>query len=351
MSDAVLTVDIGATNLRVSGCIYQVGSQSIEVLWTETEATGTEIQLRSLLLQCREKLLAIEGVNRIIIAAIGCPGKVSRDRRSASFTALNPSDYLPIADWLETAGVQRVLLFNDLECGCYGVSVTPLSQLYFLTGSLPGGIPNTFMVGMPGTGLGVGFWMDGKPHPSEGGHGLFSVSPNDPVECRVWEGLLQKDPNTLPVYDDLACGKGLAFLAKCLNTPVDQGGKQMISELSSIPGPDLPGTISRWAKDSSTPSEQREFALQVFSCFGKFLGRALQAPVLTALPQALFLAGTIAMVNLPFFQDEFLTAFHSHRYHSDWLKSLPIALVKDPELNLLGAIEAARHNIIRWKTL
>ena len=293
--------------------------------------------------------MSTEGTKHIVLAAIGCPGIVSDDRRSAAITYLNPSKYLNIAEWLESAGVQRVVLFNDLELGCYGVTVTPPEQLHFLSGDLLGGTPDTFMVGMPGTGLGVGFWMNGTPHPSEGGHGLLAISPHDDVESRIWNGLRKKDPSTWPVYDDVACGKGLVSLARILASTRSNSGLNNAppADLNSIPDRDLPGRLSTWAENPATPKQLHKFAKDVFALFGTFLGRALQIPVLTIMPQALFLAGNITIANLPHFQEQFLTAFQNHRYHSKWLKSLPIALVNNLDLNIQGAVEAAKQNIIR----
>ena len=197
-SDAALAVDIGATNLRICGCGIDYSHNTLKVLWTGTDPTGTEHHLRDVLLQAITKLQSTEGTKNIVLAAIGCPGIVSDDRRSAAITYLNPSKYLNIAEWLESAGVQRVVLFNDLELGCYGVTVTPPEQLHFLSGDLLGGTPDTFMVGMPGTGLGVGFWMNGTPHSSEGGHGLLAISPHDDVESRIFHGGLADGASSRP---------------------------------------------------------------------------------------------------------------------------------------------------------
>jgi len=347
-ADAVIAVDVGATNLRMCGCGFSRSSSGIEVLWTETHATGSESNLRHILVGGVERSLSTSRVRHVSLTTVGCPGIVTRDRQSAAITYLDPSRPLHIAKWLQDAGVKRVILYNDLECGCYGVTASPLERLKILQGNLLEGIPDTFMVGMPGTGLGVGYWIDDEPHPSEGGHGLIAISPGDPIETRIWDGINKQKAGSMPVYDDIACGKGLGPLAKILGgspelrVPV----AKMIPELFSIPDRELPGRLSEWANDESGSMTHREFARSVFRLFGTFLGRGLQLPVLTVMPKALFLAGTIAAANLPWFEAEFLRAFGTHRYHAAWLKGLPVVLVTDPDLNLNGAVEAARRAMI-----
>jgi glucokinase len=336
-----LAVDIGATNTRSSGCVFHRPTGTIQVLWTDKETTGSRDNLQRILIRSAKALQTTEGIAQVWLAAIGCPGVVSEDGRQAAITYLGPSSYLDIASWLEGAGVQKVVLYNDLECGAYGVVATPISQMRMLSGHLGGGIPESFIVGMPGTGLGVGYWNNGRPFASEGGHGHIAISPRDPVEMHIWEGLLQKDDTALPVYDDVACGKGLGALARILNDLPEGGGLQ---DLESTPGDELPVILSQWAKGTA---QRADFARKVFSYFGTFLGRGLQLPVLTTMPGALFLAGTLAIENVSFFQEAFLRAFQSHRYHAGWLESLPVALVANRNVNLDGAIEAARRELIR----
>jgi len=344
--DAVLAVDVGATNLRMSGCLFDQSRGGMMVLWTETHTAGSEDNLRNFMAGGIERLLSTPGIQHVSLATAGIPGIVTPDRQTASITYLDPARPLPIARWLQEAGVERVILYNDVESGCCGIGVVAPDRFVTLQGDLSGGVPDTFMVGMPGTGLGVGYWMHGEPHPSEGGHGLIAVVPQDPIETLIWDGINRQKAGSMPVYDDIACGKGLGPLARILaGAPefrLSLGGP--MPELDSIPDKDLPGKLSEWANDES--ARHRDFARAVFRRFGTFLGRGLQLPVLTVMPRALFLAGTIAAANLPWFQDEFLRAFRTHRYHSAWLKALPIALATDPDLNLKGAIEAARRELI-----
>lgn len=340
-----LAVDFGGTNLRICGCRLETAQGEVHRLWAESDVSGDLPQLRNTLVQAVERLLVSEKVERITIAVIGVPGKVSKDRRSAALTYLDPSSFIDIGQWLEPVGAEQVLLLNDLECGVFGIQTTPLSQLSMLSGPQLAQIPDSFLLGMPGTGLGVGYWKQGAPQATEGGHGLVVCNPDDPVESHIWRELYRMNPSALPVYDDLACGPGLATLAKILSTrPVSTPYHK--PDLSSISDAELPEMLSQWAGEPENLSENSDFACVVFRYFGVFLGRALQLPLLTTLPEALFFAGPIVQANIPHFRDQFLQAIHAHRYHEKWLKSLPIAVVDHPELNLDGAVEAAKQVIL-----
>jgi glucokinase len=340
-STAVLAVDIGATNLRLCGCQYNITKKTIDVLWREEHISGSADFLHNTLIQAINKLQSTSNTDHVELATIGCPGIVSPDRRRTAITYLDPSQYINIADWLKVSGVKRTLLFNDVECGIFGIFATPFRQFHFLSGKLESGIPLSFMLAMPGTGLGISFWKAGTSWASEGGHGLIAISPHDSQEIQIWDGLHSVNPATFPVYDDVASGKGLAWLTRILS---DQT-KSVKSTIESLSNSELPEKLSAWAHGSEGNAKQKEFAQTIFRYFGIFLGRALQIPALTIMPEAMFLSGTIANANLSYFQKEFLTAFQSHRYHSKWLQSLPIALVKNLDLNMDGAIEAARRNL------
>jgi glucokinase len=190
----------------------------------------------------------------------------------------------------------------------------------------------------------VGYWTRGNPQATEGGHGVVFCDPDDPVESHIWRELYRLNPAALPVYDDVVCGPGLATLAKLLSNITTTTSYPKV-DLSAISDKELPELLSRWANDADFPPEKRDFARVVFRYFGTFLGRALQLPVLATLPDTLFLSGPIIQTNYPHFRGQFLQAITSHRYHEQWLKSLPIAVVNHPELNLDGAVEAAKRMI------
>ena len=339
-----LVVDIGRTNFRMRGCRLDKETGKVQQVTTDIGISGDLNQLRSTLIQGVSRLSDVVRIEEVTVAVIGVPGKVSEDRRSAALTYIDPSGYTDIADWLEYVGVQKVKLYNDLELGSLGIQATPLAQFSMLSGTKLTQIPDSYMVGMPGTGLGVGFCRHGIPQATEGGHGQVVYNPDDPVESHIWRELYRMDQSAFPVYDDLACGRGLATLARILSTPPDAVSYQKL-DVSSLSDAELPEKLSEWAAASQKHVSQHNFALEVFHHFGTFLGRALQLPVLTTLPQALFLAGPIISANLEHFQNQFLQAFHSHRHHGEWLNSLPIAVVKHPELNIDGAIEIAKREI------
>ena len=340
-----LAVDIGGTNLRICGCRFETAQKKVTRLWKESVSSGDLRYLRDTLVRAVDRLLESEQAESVAIATIGVPGKVSKDRRSAALTYLDPSDFIDIAQWLEPLGVEEVLLFNDLECGVYGIQTTPLSQFSTLSEPLLTQIPDSYLLGISGTGLGVGYWTRGTPLATEGGHGLVFCDPDDPVESQIWRELYRVNPSALPVYDDLTCGPGLATLARILST-VSINTPYPKPDLSSISDTELPEMLSQWANDPDNSSENSDFACAVFRYFGTFLGRALQLPLLTTLPEALFLSGPIIQANIPHFRDQFLRAIYSHRYHEKWLISLPIAVVDHPELSLDGAVEAAKQVIL-----
>lgn len=339
-----LAVDIGGTNLRICGCRYETAHKEVIRVWKETVPSGDLQYLRNTLIQAANRMLDTEQAQCVDVAIIGVPGKVSKDRRSAALTYLNPSEFVDIAAWLESVGVETTKLFNDLECGVYGIQTATLSQFSMLSEHQMAQVPDSYLLGVTGTGMGVGYWTKGTPQATEGGHGLVVCNPDNPVENLIWHELCQMNPVALPVYDDLVCGPGLAALANMLTNQTATSYPK--PDLSSISDTDLPEMLSRWANDPDIPSENRDLAQVVFHYFGTFLGRALQLPLLTTLPDALFLSGSIIQANIPHFREQFLRVITSHRYHEKWLKSLPIAVVNHSELNLNGAVEAAKQMIL-----
>ncbi len=350
----LLAGDVGKTNARFRISAVSQDKKLIPLLsGSGSSATRAEAFLPVMLDNIKALLAAAREAYRICEldrAVIGVPGKISKDRQSCTIFYLDAIIRLSLGSALRELGVRKLLLLNDLEGGTWGVKASNVRQFKRIGGSSPDGYlpPERFVLGMPGSGLGMGLSLDQDIIiPSEGGNILTMIDPRDKEERGIWEmfhsrftAVRDKREGYL-TYNDITCGPGILLAAQCLVEQPEYRGidRTIAGQISSATKYDGPVLISKLAYEGN------ELCKQVFKLFGRFLARVVQSICLVTLPEALVLGGRIVIENQELILPEFIRNLPRHIAHGEYLEKLPVYLIENKDLNLDGATYvAARIN-------
>jgi glucokinase len=230
--------------------------------------------------------------------------------------------------WLmETAALQtaftipRVALINDFYAVALGVPFLADADMITLNAGTPHATAPIAILGA-GTGLGEAmlFWTGTRWEviPSEGGHGDFG--PQDELQARLFLALHAKYGHVS--WERLASGMGLRNIYEFL------GG-----------GDATPGEISDRAHAGDALAEQ------AFRIFVDIYGAEAGNMALRILSRGgVYLAGGVAAKNVEHFTDgRFMTAFLRKGRFTDVMAAMPVRLITNERVGLLGAVEMARR--------
>ncbi|MBV9497721.1 MAG: glucokinase [Acidobacteria bacterium] len=221
-------------------------------------------------------------------------------------------------------GIGRVVLINDFYAVALGVPLLHDDDLLVLQkGKRVEGAPIAILGA--GTGLGeaaVMFTGDvWNVLPGEGGHGDFG--PNDREQAELLLHILERYGHVS--WERVLSGMGLVNIdnfVRGLDRPYDEH---------------LPGKIAELA-DGGDEQAQKTMAIFV-DCYGAEAGNM----ALRLLSRGgVFLAGGIAAKNIPRFTDgKFLEAFLRKGRFRSIMESIPVNLITNPKVGLIGAVEMA----------
>jgi glucokinase len=264
---------------------------------------------------------------RQFIAA--CPGPVS----SACFAVAGPViqrhaevtnlGWTIRADDLEKSfGIAHVELMNDFYGVALGVPLMGDDDLQCLH---QGARDRSAPLGILGAGTGLGeaiitfHGSEWSVVPSEGGHADFA--PQDEEQARLFLWLHERYGHVS--WERVISGMGLANIYEFVT------GRE-----------EDPATIAHLAGQGDSS------ALRTFHIFVDVYGAEAGNMALRVLARGgIFLAGGVAAKNVAFFTDgRFVEAFLRKGRFRDFLTSIPIYLITNQHVGLLGAVEAAQ----RW---
>jgi glucokinase len=236
------------------------------------------------------------------------------------------------AELKKKLNLKSVLLLNDLKAIAQGVPQLKPQELYALNKgvSIPGG---TMAVIAPGTGLGEAFltW-DGsryRAYASEGGHTDFA--PTNPLESDLLRYLQEKwghvsyericsgmgIPNIYAYFRDSGHTEEPAWLAEQLAAAEDQTAFIVNAALENK---------AKLCNDSLNlfcsvlGAEAGNLCLKVLATGGVYLGGGIPPRILPALKQGVF-----------------MQAFLSKGRLSDLLAKVPVHVILNPKIALIGA--------------
>lgn len=234
-----------------------------------------------------------------------------------------------------TIGVEEITIVNDFEAVGHGLQhLRSRDRSTIQRGRGSFGSPIA-LIGA-GTGLGEGFvtWESGKSrvHPSEGGHADFA--PRNEVEIELLRFLSARYGHVS--YERVLSGSGLASLL----TFVDQSGLAPLRRAAreEAAREDPAAVVTRHAILGDDPACVR--ALEIFvSIYGAETGNLALKVLATG---GVFIAGGIAARILPQLTDGgFLSAFLDKGRHASLLRRIPVRVVTNPKVGLLGAAAIA----------
>jgi len=191
-----------------------------------------------------------------------------------------------------------------------------------------------------GTGLGVGLLVEDHGRyiacPSEGGHTDWMGY--EPEHHELYEYIFQTE-KIRPEAEHLISGPGIARIFRYLSQQAQEKGQPVPSDLQGASNKDLPALIS-------ARREQDPICRETIDYFVRFYARFATNISLTFLPTGgLFLAGGIVGKNEAAFLKNynFSRTFLNHPRPSlrKLLESIPLYMIKDYSISLLGAANAA----------
>jgi glucokinase len=247
-------------------------------------------------------------------------------------------------DLSRAAGLRHVYLLNDLEAMAFAVPVLEPNELAVLQQGIAQSGGNAAVIAA-GTGLGEAMLhnIDGRfvPGASEGGHADWGARTLREIEMleimtrvygRVSVEHVISGPGLVNVYQFShdAFGTSTGFFAATARIP-----ERYCTGVGRVSDPaDLPRHITKSAMEGRC--EKCKDALDLFvAAYGAEAGNLALRTVATA---GVYIGGGIAPKILPVLQNGlFIDAFRAKEPLADFVATIPVAVILNPESGLLGA--------------
>jgi len=244
------------------------------------------------------------------------------------------------ADDLSTQfNIQIVILCNDFEAVGYGISCLDDKDIVTLQHGAPvDGAPRA-VIGA-GTGLGQAFLLpegDGwRVVATEGGHVDFA--PRDNIQILLLEHLIERFGHAS--YERIVSGVGLVTIYDFLRAYKQYDENPSLRHAMMIQDP--AAAISQFAIENSD-----SLAAEALKMFISIYGAQAGNLALLVLPRAgLYIAGGIAAKNLQQFKDgTFINAFNAKGKMSSLVEKIPVRLILQPKVGLMGAQYLAKNSL------
>ncbi len=253
--------------------------------------------------------------------------------------------------------ISHVALINDFVAVGYGVLGLSDSELYTLQSGSPDNNAPIAVIGA-GTGLGQGFVIPQansyRVFGTEGGHASFA--PQSSLEFELLQYLLEKYNINRVSVERVVSGMGIVAIYQFLRD------RKVYQE-----SPTLAETYKTWQREAETLGEasaspkvfkrigkenktvdlaaeisiaanQDILAQKTMELFVAAYGAEAGDLALKLLPYGgLYIAGGIAAKNLPLMQKGFLPAFLRKGRMNSLLEQIPVRVVLNPQVGLLGS--------------
>jgi len=296
---------------------------------------------------------------------LSCAGKVLREERfdSAAFAGLVPmvagflGDVMPESACFGVAGpvrdnsaqitnlpwrieadeiaarfaIPRVSLINDFQAVAYGIeALAPGDLLTLQAGQVQEQGPRA-VIGA-GTGLGEGYlvWQEGayRALPSEGSHADFA--PSDELQVDLWRWLKKRYGHVS--WERVVSGPGLEAIYRFLHERGEMEESSLLAE-TMVAG-DPSAAISEFALVHRDPLASAALDLFV-AAYGAEAGN-LALKILAS--GGVYIAGGIAPKIIERLEEGgFMRAFLNKGRFAGLLATIPVQVVTNPQVGLLGA--------------
>ena len=265
---------------------------------------------------------------------------------------IDRSSYLPNLDWHISADelqrelkIPQVELINDFAAVGYGIALLPPQDLHTLQIGQPQLNAPKAVIGA-GTGLGEGLLIhngtDYQVIPTEGGHTDFAA--RSIQEFEFVQYLCRQQQVSRISNDRVISGRGIVAIYQYLRDSSHLPEHPEIASLVKLweaqtdQLADPAALISAMAISKTDPLAQA--TMQIFiTAYGAEAGNL----ALKILPYGgLYIAGGIAAKNLPLLTDgTFTAAFNDKGRVSDLMGNIPIYVILNPQVGLIGAAAQA----------
>jgi glucokinase len=324
----VLAADIGGTSTRL--CIAECTDGACRRLHTQWFSSSAYAGLADILhefLQA-DAAMMLDGV----CLAIAGPVRATSTGQSAKVTNLPweiESDALA-----QIFGFPRVRLINDFEAIGYGLPLLGASDVVVLQKGDPAPYGPRALIGA-GTGLGQAIlvWQGDRYAviPTEGGHADFG--PADELQLELSRYLLRQHGHAS--YELILSGPGLVRLYAFLRAR--GAAAESASVAQAMQTGDPAAAIAHAALDQGDA-----LARQALDLFVRIYGAQAGNLALTAgATGGIDLAGGIAPRIVSAFGENFLTAFRNKGAMSRYAGGIPVRVILNTEVGLLGAMFVA----------
>ncbi|GMR07047.1 MAG: glucokinase [Gammaproteobacteria bacterium] len=234
--------------------------------------------------------------------------------------------------------IEKVKLINDFQAIAYGIDGLARNELLELQSGNPEPRANRAILGA-GTGLGQGMmvWCHDRYQAiaSEGGHADFA--PRNSMEIELLNHLLEQQPRVS--YEDVLSGEGLLHIYQFVR---DKGELAESGELAKAMQHDDPSAvISRFAIQKHDPLAQMSLDLFI-AIYG---AQAANLALISMARGGLYIAGGIApKIAMAIKNRGFMQAFLEKQPMTDLLESIPVYLIMNTRVGLLGALSVAKDD-------
>lgn len=243
-------------------------------------------------------------------------------------------------------GINQVILLNDFAANCYGVLGLETDDLYTIQSGKPKANAPIAVIGA-GTGLGEGFLVPQggqyQVFASEGGHADFT--PKSELELELAFYLQSKYQTKHVSMERLVSGRGITDIYEFLRfKQIFPESPATVQAFSDMPLTKLdPAAII--SQGALTKSDR--LCIKTMEIFIENYGSQAGNLALTLLPfGGLYITGGIAAKILPLMQSElFINAFKRKGRLSEVLSEVPLHVVLNPQVGLLGSILCGGTNL------
>jgi len=320
----ILVADIGGTKTCLSLIRIKDSTQEHQSIKKEYYVSN-QYQRFDLLLKTFLNDQPIEA------ACLAVAGPVTQNRQVQTSEITNLPWKLNTRHISQQFNIPNVALVNDFAATAYGIDALKKTELIDIQANTHKPASQKAIIGA-GTGLGQAFmiWNNNayNAYSTEGGHVDFA--PTDQQQRELLEFLTH---STTPIsYEHLLSGNGIVRIYSFLH-------QLAMPRQNPYPRLDSADEISQIAL-----ADASSLAGQAMKLFVRIYGAQAGNLALNTLPyDGIYIAGGIAAKNSPFFTDgNFLDAFLNKPKMQQILKSIPVKLIMNQEVGLLGAIKQAK---------
>ena len=323
----VLAGDIGGTNTNLG--IFGIKKNSPEILisfhFKSKEIKGLNQPISEVLEYAKNNSNI-----KITKACFAVAGVLSNKKDYAKIT--NAKWNVNKSKLLNKTKLKNIILINDFEAAGYGINMLNGKDIMAVKRAKKTTNGPVLVIGA-GTGLGKSALLYDNYHksyipiPSEAGHSDFPVQ--NQQELQLVE-FIKKNKKTGQVsYEDVLSGRGLGSIYLFLRKNGKINPTKYTKEIGE--SKNQAELISKYRKTDKT-------CMEAFKLFKTFYARFARNFALDVLPYGgVYIAGGIAPKNTDIFDSEFVKIFEQNCKFAHILKKIPIYLVLNSNVGLLGA--------------